>query len=48
MAKIANGIKQDQMSIDAVEGKTHRTQMTDNMIFHVFMHLNIQMIDHIY
>ena len=26
--------KQDQISIDAVEGKTHRTQMTDNMIFH--------------
>ena len=27
--------EQDRMSIDAVEGKTHRTQMTDNMIFHL-------------
>ena len=24
--------KQDQMSIDAIEGKTLRTQMTDNLI----------------
>ena len=26
--------KQDRMSIDAIEDKTHRTQMTDSIMFH--------------
>ena len=30
------------MSIDAVEGKTYRTQIIDNMTFHSYVHLNIQ------
>ena len=32
--EVANVKEQDQMSIDAVEGKTLRTQMTDNMMIH--------------